>query len=55
MAEIIGIFSLSVIIFGILVIIKPEILSYLLGGFFIYVGILGLGLAWQIAKIFRRK
>jgi len=55
MAEIVIIFSLSAIVFGILVILQPQILAYLLGAFFIYIGILGLGGAWQIKKIFKQK
>jgi len=55
MAEIITLFSLSAIVFGILVIVKPAIISYLLGGFFIYLGILGIGLAWQIHRFFKQK
>ena len=54
MAEILLLFSLSSILFGILVILKPEIIGYLLGGFFIYLGILGLGLAYQLYRFLRR-
>lgn len=55
MAEIISIFSFSAIVFGILVIIKPTIVGYLLGAFFIYLGILGLGLAWRFRNFMKRK
>ncbi|MDD3774105.1 MAG: hypothetical protein PHW50_02400 [Patescibacteria group bacterium] len=54
MLEIISIFSFSAIIFGILVIVKPAIVAYLLGGFFIYLGILGLGLAWRFKSLKRK-
>ncbi|MDD2871726.1 MAG: hypothetical protein PHS49_07100 [Candidatus Gracilibacteria bacterium] len=32
-------FALSLIIFGIIIILAPAILAYLIGGFFIFVGI----------------
>ena len=54
MAEIVTIFSLSSIVFGILVILKPEIIGYLLGAFLIYLGILGIGGAWQIRRFFKK-
>lgn len=55
MAEIIAIFSFSAIVFGILVILKPAIIGYLLGGFFIYLGVLGLGLSWRFLHLFQKK
>lgn len=55
MAEIISIFSFSAIVFGILVILKPAIVGYLLGGFFIYLGLLGLGFAWRFRSFIKPK
>jgi uncharacterized membrane protein HdeD (DUF308 family) len=54
MIEIISIFSFSAIVFGILVILKPAIVGYLLGAFFIYLGVLGIGLAFRFRSMFKK-
>jgi len=52
MFQILGLLSLISILFGILVILHPETIAWLVGGFFILSGIIGLGFIWQTKGLF---
>lgn len=47
------VFGLCLVLFGILVIIKPELLVALIGGGFIFLGIIVLGIAMRLKRLDR--
>jgi len=49
MKEVVILFSLSLIILGILIILKPVIIGYLVGAFFIYLGIISIIVGLKIS------
>lgn len=52
MLQVLGLLSLISVLFGVLVILHPEIIAWLVGCFFILSGIIGVGFAWQARGMF---
>lgn len=52
MFHLLGLVSVISVLFGVLVILRPEIIDWLVGGFFILSGIIGVGFAWQARSFF---